>query len=348
MSLQENHGRPQRGLSSSIPSRFRTIEPEEIRPQRRIYIDHDSDFSDEEEQINERGNMSEGTTAVSYVIGSDGTKRVEIHSKPLVEALGRATKDSTRRGPADFFTESEPFPTLFYHMEDIREEIAKSDDQDASLDLEALEQVAAEMAPWWHKACAETFESGFVSYDMLWKLFQTGESVLHEDEIGCLWQFIFIDITYHSAQRQRRRPLKEQCAAFTVWGLNTMDVAFQSRIQIGISFREMTPATRAQIWERLLSLNGRDKMIGPSAVQDVKHRLGKFQLNGRQIRNVLNVADSLAFNEYGVPGKLKYRHIQEAVETAMEFQKMLVESKKRMKNEQTVWAMYRGDNDFSI
>ncbi|OJZ81951.1 hypothetical protein ASPFODRAFT_84868 [Aspergillus luchuensis CBS 106.47] len=107
--------------------------------------------------------------------------------------------------------------------------------------------------------------------------------------------------------------------------VSTMDVAFQSRIQIGISFREMTPATRAQIWERLLSLNGRDKMIGPSAVEDVKHRLGKFQLNGRQIRNVLNVADGLAFNEYGVPGKLKYRHIQEAVETAVEFQKMLDE-----------------------
>ncbi|OJZ81950.1 hypothetical protein ASPFODRAFT_368708 [Aspergillus luchuensis CBS 106.47] len=232
MSLQENHGRLQRGLSSSVTSRYRIVEPEEIRFRRRLPGDYDSNFSDEEEQISERGNMSEGTIAVSYVIGSDGTKRVEIHSKPLVEALGRATKDSTSRGPADFFTESEPFPTLFYHIEDIREEIAKSDDEDASLDLKALERVAAEMAPLWHKARAETFESGFVSYDMLWKLFQTEEPVLHEDEIGCLWQFIFIDITYHSAQRQRRRPPKEQCAAFTVWGLKWDNVEQQLKREI--------------------------------------------------------------------------------------------------------------------
>ncbi|RAH56754.1 hypothetical protein BO85DRAFT_40494 [Aspergillus piperis CBS 112811] len=244
MSLQENHGRLQRGLSSSVTSRFRIVEPEEIRFRRRLPGDYDSNFSDEEEQISERGNMSEGTIAVSYVIGSDGTKRVEIHSKPLVEALGRATKDSTRRGPADFFTESEPFPTLFYHIEDIREEIAKSDDEDASLDLKALERVAAEMAPLWHKARAETFESGFVSYDMLWKLFQTEEPVLHEDEIGCLWQFIFIDITYHSAQRQRRRPPKEQCAAFTVWGLKWDNVEQQLKKFSFTRFQNLPVANR--------------------------------------------------------------------------------------------------------
>lgn len=127
--------------------------------------------------------------------------------------------------------------------------------------------------------------------------------------------------------------------------VSTMDVAFQSRIQIGISFKNMTPAIRSQIWQQLLALNGRDKIIGPQAVEDVKQKLGKFELNGRQIRNVLNVADGLAFNEYGESGKLKYSHIREAVESAVEFQNMLEDARSSMKNEQTVWAMYRGGDD---
>lgn len=127
--------------------------------------------------------------------------------------------------------------------------------------------------------------------------------------------------------------------------VSTMDVAFQSRIQIGISFKTMTHDIRVKVWGKLLALNGRDKMIGTQTVREVKEKLGKFQLNGRKIRNVLNVADGLAFSEYGEPGRLKYTHIREAVESAVEFQNMLEESKASMKSDQTVWAMYRDGVD---
>ncbi|KAJ9144049.1 p-loop containing nucleoside triphosphate hydrolase protein [Pleurostoma richardsiae] len=128
--------------------------------------------------------------------------------------------------------------------------------------------------------------------------------------------------------------------------VSTMDTAFQSRIQIGIGFQSMTPEIRAQVWAQLLALNGRDKIIGMKALQDVKQKLSKCELNGRQIRNVLNVAEGLAFNQYGEAGKLKYSHILEAVEAAIEFQKLLDDSKSSMRLEQTVWAPYRGgDND---
>lgn len=127
-----------------------------------------------------------------------------------------------------------------------------------------------------------------------------------------------------------------------------MDTAFQSRIQIGIAFQSMTPAIRAQVWSQLLALNGRDKTIGPKALEDVRQRLSKCELNGRQIRNVLNVAEGLAFNEYGEAGNLKYKHIQKAVEAAIEFQGLLESAKSTMKTEQTVWAPYRsGNNDIS-
>jgi hypothetical protein len=126
-----------------------------------------------------------------------------------------------------------------------------------------------------------------------------------------------------------------------------MDVAFQSRIQVGIGFQSMTPKIRAQVWGQLLTLNGRDKMIGPEALENIQKKLSQCEINGRQIRNVLNVADGLAFQEYGEEGRLKYRHIEEAVKAAVEFQKLLEESKSRMKLEQTVWAPYNGGDDDS-
>lgn len=130
--------------------------------------------------------------------------------------------------------------------------------------------------------------------------------------------------------------------------VNTMDTAFQSRIQIGVGFKSMTPEIRAKVWKQLLTLNGRDKTIGSEALKKVPSELSKYELNGRQIRNALNVAEGLAFQEYGEEGKLRYVHIKEAAKAAAEFQKLLEESKSMMKLEQTVWAPYKGGDDDSI
>lgn len=130
--------------------------------------------------------------------------------------------------------------------------------------------------------------------------------------------------------------------------VNTMDTAFQSRIQIGIGFKSMTSDIRAKVWTRLLTLNGRDEMIGPEALRKVQTELSKYELNGRQIRNILNVAEGLAFQEDRQKARLKYSHIKEATKAAAEFQKMLEESKSTMKLEQSVWAPYKDGDDDSI
>ncbi|KAL7935703.1 P-loop containing nucleoside triphosphate hydrolase protein [Trichoderma chlorosporum] len=124
--------------------------------------------------------------------------------------------------------------------------------------------------------------------------------------------------------------------------ISTMDVAFQSRIQVGIGFQEMTPTVRAQICTQLLALNGRDQILGPEAVDNIRRKLSKSNVNGRQIRNILNVADGLAFEEHNEEGRLEYKHIDEALQAALEFQKLLEDAKSRMKLEQTVWAPYNG------
>ncbi|KAL6818937.1 P-loop containing nucleoside triphosphate hydrolase protein [Trichoderma sp. SZMC 28013] len=131
--------------------------------------------------------------------------------------------------------------------------------------------------------------------------------------------------------------------------VSTMDTAFHSRIQIGISFSSMSSETRAQVWTQLLALNGRDKLIGPKGLKRVQDELSTYELNGRQIRNVLNVAEGLAFQEPGAKkDKLTYAHIAEAVEAAAEFQKLLGKSKSMMKLEQTVWESVTGDDDEAV
>lgn len=123
-----------------------------------------------------------------------------------------------------------------------------------------------------------------------------------------------------------------------------MDVAFQSRIPIGIGFKDLTFEIRKEIWAKLLDLNGREGTIEPRALQNVMQEvstLAEYKLNGRQIRNVLNIAEGYAFNEFGVSGKMDYRHIMEAVNAAMEFQNFFEEARLNLKWEQSVWAPYQ-------
>jgi hypothetical protein len=124
-----------------------------------------------------------------------------------------------------------------------------------------------------------------------------------------------------------------------------MDTAFQSRIQIGIDFAPLNTDVRAEIWTRLLELSSSEGRIGTQVLRSVLPKIGqlaKFDLNGRQIRNALNVADGYAYNEFADEGKMEYRHILKAVEAAVEFQRLFDEARSNMKQGQSVWAPYGG------
>ncbi|KAK3390060.1 hypothetical protein B0H63DRAFT_464718 [Podospora didyma] len=131
--------------------------------------------------------------------------------------------------------------------------------------------------------------------------------------------------------------------------INTMDVAFQSRIQIGIEFKDLDKNVRAQIWTKLLDLSDRSGAVGPGALREMRaevHRLADWNLNGRQIRNVIKTAQGYAFNEFGVPGKMNYGHVRKAVQATMAFQRSFDDARSNLKTEQSVWSPYRGDADF--
>jgi hypothetical protein len=125
-----------------------------------------------------------------------------------------------------------------------------------------------------------------------------------------------------------------------------MDVAFQSRIQVAIEYDALTSKLRSKVWSGLL--DSRSSTIDPSSLENIRDKvlsLVNNDLNGRQIRNVLNVAEGLAFNEFGEPGMMNYSHVLKAVRAAKEFQKFFDKARSKARDESSVWAPYNGSSD---
>lgn len=104
--------------------------------------------------------------------------------------------------------------------------------------------------------------------------------------------------------------------------ISTMDIAFQSRIQVAIECEELKPKARAMVWRGLLER--RQKTIDAKSFENILENinvLADVKLNGREIRNVLNGAEGPAFNEYAHTGQMQYSHIQKAVKAAWDFHK---------------------------
>ena len=71
--------------------------------------------------------------------------------------------------------------------------------------------------------------------------------------------------------------------------VSTFDDAFKSRIHVPLKYGELTPSSRKQIWKNFLR--------GQSAVEVDEagyERLAEAEINGRQIKNVVRTAKSLA------------------------------------------------------
>ena len=97
--------------------------------------------------------------------------------------------------------------------------------------------------------------------------------------------------------------------------VSSLDPAFQSRVQCALRYDALDRAGRAAIWTDLLeradSLNHNNEVIDVDT-------LSKYELNGRQIKNVVQLALTLSKHE-GVG--LKQRHIDETLEMTTEFLK---------------------------
>ncbi|KAH6849843.1 P-loop containing nucleoside triphosphate hydrolase protein [Chaetomium sp. MPI-CAGE-AT-0009] len=123
--------------------------------------------------------------------------------------------------------------------------------------------------------------------------------------------------------------------------ISNMDTAFQSRIQIGIGFKDLMPADRKKIWLNLLNLN-KDSHKDRHALEQIienADKLAKWELNGREIRNVLNIADACA-RRRPATGWMTYEDVDKAARATLEFKNVLETERSNLKTEQTVWTPY--------
>ncbi|KAL1877964.1 hypothetical protein Daus18300_002318 [Diaporthe australafricana] len=118
--------------------------------------------------------------------------------------------------------------------------------------------------------------------------------------------------------------------------MKSIDVAFQSRISIGVKFSHMTPDTREEIW---LNFINRFDSSNQAARDDLKHRIEEIKdwsLNGRQIRNILRLAESLSFAQEKRRGALRFKHVERIAIETLNFQEIFQEEYRKPRSELAV------------
>lgn len=115
--------------------------------------------------------------------------------------------------------------------------------------------------------------------------------------------------------------------------IETMDIAFQSRIHIAIKYPALTPDFRRQIWAKFIDRLDKKEAEAKRELKDHLEDLQEWELNGRQIRNVLSIAESIALNKERRRGALRYRHVEEVANATLDFQHFFDDSLKERKGQ---------------
>jgi hypothetical protein len=90
--------------------------------------------------------------------------------------------------------------------------------------------------------------------------------------------------------------------------VKTFDPAFYSRISIALKYGELQVSAREQIWTNLLAAAGIEG-LDPA-------ELAKVEINGRQIKTTIRLAQGLARQE-GV--KVQNMHVMQVVDISRQF-----------------------------
>jgi SpoVK/Ycf46/Vps4 family AAA+-type ATPase len=140
--------------------------------------------------------------------------------------------------------------------------------------------------------------------------------------------------------------------------IDTIDPAFESRIHITMHLDALGPTGRQQIWQNFLDnfeLKSEEEQP-PSDVKRVLVRQGEKQkiidnlrslaekeLNGRQIRNIFNVARAFAITDKYDPWFLTLQHLEDASVQAMTLKSYFEKEKGvRVKEEyRSIWSPRR-------
>jgi hypothetical protein len=115
--------------------------------------------------------------------------------------------------------------------------------------------------------------------------------------------------------------------------LGTMDIAFQSRISIGIKYRELDSDFRQQIWTNFINRLDDCESEAKIELRNNIDTLAAWELNGRQIRNVLTIAQSIALAQGHRKGALRFSHVERVASETLNFQDFFVEASHQSKQQ---------------
>jgi len=98
--------------------------------------------------------------------------------------------------------------------------------------------------------------------------------------------------------------------------VQTFDDAFKSRIHVPLKYEDLPAASRIKIWKNFLAqVDG-----GVDIDEDGYESLGRGKLNGRQIKNVVRTAKSLAAHKRR---RLDRKQLQQVMDIQMAFEREL-------------------------
>ncbi|KAF2792274.1 P-loop containing nucleoside triphosphate hydrolase protein [Melanomma pulvis-pyrius CBS 109.77] len=100
--------------------------------------------------------------------------------------------------------------------------------------------------------------------------------------------------------------------------VGTFDEAFRSRIQLALHYPSLRPFQRQRIWQNFFDRldSFKDDMVNIQDLQDHLEDLSKFEMNGRQIRNVITTARQYA--EWKGE-KLSFEYLKDVIEISGKF-----------------------------
>ena len=108
--------------------------------------------------------------------------------------------------------------------------------------------------------------------------------------------------------------------------VRTFDDAFKSRIHVPLKYEELPKTSRVKIWKNFIDKLRKGEREGGVEIDvdsEGYQKLAESPLNGRQIKNVVRTAKSLAAYR---GGKLDVEALMRVVEIQMEFEEDLVQA----------------------
>lgn len=118
--------------------------------------------------------------------------------------------------------------------------------------------------------------------------------------------------------------------------LGTIDTAFQSRVSLGIKYGPLLTEQREQIWKNFLERLGPSETETRNEIMSHLEEMKEWKLNGRQIRNALRMAKSIAFTEERRHGAMRFRHVERMVAQTLNFEEFFEEGYKEARSQLSV------------